>query len=119
MIFRRTLAVLSCLVAGAAFAAPKAATNARAAAVPAAPATQPLRNLVSVEGVRENQLIGFGLVVGLHGTGDSTQVKSAGQSVSNLLKQFGLKLPEGTQSRSKNVATVMVSAVFPPGYRKG
>ncbi len=119
MMFRRTLAILCCLVAGAAFAAPKAATNARAAAVTATPATQPLRNLVSVEGVRENQLIGFGLVVGLHGTGDSTQVKSAGQSVSNMLKQFGLKLPEGTQSRSKNVATVMVSAVFPPGYRKG
>lgn len=92
---------------------------ARTAAVAPPVITQPLRNLVNVEGVRENQLIGFGLVVGLHGTGDSTQVKSAGQSVSNLLKQFGLKLPEGTQSRSKNVATVMVSAVFPPGYRKG
>ncbi|MBG6081862.1 flagellar basal body P-ring protein FlgI [Rubrivivax gelatinosus] len=81
--------------------------------------TRPLRSLVHVEGVRENQLVGYGIVVGLNGSGDSTQVKAAGQSVSNLLKQFGVKLPERTESKSKNVATVMVSAVFPPGYRKG
>lgn len=80
---------------------------------------KPLRSLVSVEGVRENQLLGYGLVVGLQGTGDGTQVKFAGQSVTNMLKQFGVKLPEGSHPRLKNVATVMVSAVFPPGYRKG
>jgi flagellar P-ring protein precursor FlgI len=82
-------------------------------------AAQLLRNLVSVEGVRENPLIGLGLVVGVNGSGDSTQVKASSQSVSNLLKQFGVKLPDGTDTKSKNVATVMVSAVFPPGYRKG
>ncbi len=71
-----------------------------------------LRSLVSVEGVRENQLLGYGLVVGLQGTGDGTQVKFAGQSVANMLKQFGVKLPEGTDPRLRNVATVMVSAVF-------
>jgi flagellar P-ring protein precursor FlgI len=81
--------------------------------------TKPLRSLVSVEGVRENQLLGYGLVVGLQGTGDGTQVKFAGQSVANMLKQFGVKLPEGTDPRLRNVATVMVSAVFPPGYRRG
>jgi flagellar P-ring protein precursor FlgI len=86
---------------------------------PSAHATQFLRNLVSVEGVRENPLIGLGLVVGLNGSGDSTQVVASSQSVSNLLKQFGVKLPDGTDTKSKNVATVMVSAVFPPGYRKG
>jgi flagellar P-ring protein precursor FlgI len=80
---------------------------------------KPLRSLVSVEGVRENQLLGYGLVVGLQGTGDGTQVKFAGQSVANMLKQFGVKLPEGTDPRLRNVATVMVSAVFPPGYRRG
>ncbi|NMG34620.1 flagellar basal body P-ring protein FlgI [Azoarcus sp. TTM-91] len=85
----------------------------------AAEAAQALRSLVNVEGVRENQLIGYGLVVGLHGSGDSTQVKFAGQSVDNMLKQFGVKLPTGSSTRLKNVATVMVSAVFPPGYRKG
>ncbi|HEX3141167.1 MAG TPA: flagellar basal body P-ring protein FlgI [Rhizobacter sp.] len=81
--------------------------------------SQPLSRLVTVEGVRENQLMGYGLVVGLNGSGDSTQVKFAGQSVANLLSQFGIKLPERTDPKLKNVATVMVSAVFPPGYRKG
>jgi flagellar P-ring protein precursor FlgI len=92
----------------AADAVPQQATNAK-----------PLRSLVSVEGVRENQLLGYGLVVGLQGSGDGTQVKFAGQSVANMLKQFGVKLPEGTDPRLKNLATVMVSGVFPPGYRRG
>lgn len=78
-----------------------------------------LHQLVHVEGVRDNQLIGYGLVVGLNGSGDSTQVKFAGQSVTNMLQQFGIKLPEKSSAKLKNVATVMVSAVFPPGYRKG
>jgi flagellar P-ring protein precursor FlgI len=91
---------------------------ARAAESPAG-STQTLRNLVSVEGVRENPLIGYGLVVGLNGSGDSTQVKASSQSVTNLLKQFGVTLPDGVDSKSRNVAAVMVSAVFPPGYRKG
>jgi flagellar P-ring protein FlgI len=81
---------------------------------------KPLRSLVHIEGVRENSLLGYGLVVGLQGTGDGTQVTFAGQSVVNMLKQFGVRLPEGgVDPRTKNVATVMVSAVFPPGYRKG
>jgi flagellar P-ring protein precursor FlgI len=80
---------------------------------------QPLRNLVSVEGVRENPLVGYGLVVGLNGSGDSTQVKYSSQSVVNMLKQFGVKLPDGEEAKNKNVAAVMVSAVFPPGYRRG
>ncbi len=87
-------------------------------ALPAS-AAQVLRNLVSVEGVRDNPLVGYGLVVGLNGSGDSTQVKFASQSVANMLKQFGVKLPDGADAPSKNVATVMVSAVFPPGYRRG
>jgi len=85
----------------------------------AAQAAQTLRNLVSIEGVRENPLVGYGLVVGLNGSGDSTQVKFSSQSVINMLKQFGVKVPDGTDAKSKNVATVMVSAVFPPGYRRG
>ncbi|GGY47761.1 flagellar basal body P-ring protein FlgI [Pseudoduganella albidiflava] len=88
------------------------------AAVPAQ-AAQALRNLVSIEGVRENPLVGYGLVVGLNGSGDSTQVKFASQSVVNMLKQFGVKMPDGADAKSKNVAAVMVSAVFPPGYRRG
>ncbi|HEX6736159.1 MAG TPA: flagellar basal body P-ring protein FlgI [Azonexus sp.] len=88
------------------------------AALPAG-AAQALRNLVNVEGVRENQLVGYGLVVGLNGSGDSTQAKYSGQSVGNLLKQFGVKLPERIDAKSKNTAAVMISATFPPGYRKG
>ena len=90
---------------------------------PAAPVptvqVRPLHQLVHVEGIRDNQLVGYGLVVGLNGTGDSTQVKFAGQSVANMLQQFGIKLPENGSTKLKNVATVMLSAVFPPGYRKG
>ncbi|MFT3857273.1 MAG: flagellar basal body P-ring protein FlgI [Aquabacterium sp.] len=102
----------------AASAAPAASSSARISAEAAA-STQSLRHLVHIEGVRDNQLIGYGLVVGLHGTGDSTQVKFSGQSVNNMLKQFGVKLPDQTDTKLKNVATVMVNAVFPPGYRKG
>ena len=88
------------------------------ATVPAQ-AAQVLRNLVAVEGMRDNPLVGYGLVVGLNGSGDSTQVKFASQSVITMLKPFGVKVPDGTDAKSKNVAPVMVSAVFPPGYRKG
>jgi flagellar P-ring protein precursor FlgI len=84
-----------------------------------APNAQALRNLVSIEGVRENPLVGYGLVVGLNGSGDSSQVKYSGQSVTNLLKQFGVRLPDGVEAKNRNVAAVMVSAVFPPGYRRG
>ncbi|MFB9244763.1 flagellar basal body P-ring protein FlgI [Massilia antarctica] len=84
-----------------------------------AAAAQTLRNLVSVEGVRDNPLVGYGLVVGLNGSGDSSQVKFSSQSVVNMLKQFGVKLPDGAEAKNKNVAAVMVSAVFPPGYRRG
>ncbi|MBA4341911.1 MAG: flagellar biosynthesis protein FlgI [Methylibium sp.] len=87
--------------------------------LPTAYAAQSLRQLVNIEGVRENQLLGYGLVVGLNGSGDSTQVKFQGQSVANLLKQFGVKLPERVDAKSKNVAAVMVSASFPSGYRRG
>lgn len=86
---------------------------------PAARAAQALGQLVSIEGVRDNQLLGYGLVVGLNGSGDSTQVKFQGQSVANLLKQFGVKLPEKVDAKSRNVAAVMVSATFPSGYRRG
>jgi len=106
------------LLAQAAAAAP-AIVKPASAAEPALSRTQPLRNLVSVEGVRENPLVGYGLVVGLNGSGDSTQVKYSSQSVTNMLKQFGVKLPDGEEAKNKNVAAVMVSAVFPPGYRRG
>jgi flagellar P-ring protein precursor FlgI len=124
----RTLSLRTLLrIATAGLIASVAHAAAAAPAVPKSPSadgqamtrTQPLRNLASVEGVRENPLVGYGLVVGLNGSGDSTQVKYSGQSVVNLLKQFGVKLPDGEEAKNKNVAAVMVSAVFPPGYRRG
>ena len=119
-IFRIASALLAAALALPALAAP-AASVARTANVDAMPQTrtQPLRNLASVEGVRDNPLVGYGLVVGLNGSGDSTQVKYSSQSVVNMLKQFGVKLPDGEEAKNKNVAAVMVSAVFPPGYRRG
>jgi flagellar P-ring protein precursor FlgI len=123
--FRFASLAAGMLLAATAHAAPAvpksnaAATAAAAAAADLQMRTQPLRNLASVEGVRENPLVGYGLVVGLNGSGDSTQVKYSSQSVVNLLKQFGVKLPDGEDAKNKNVAAVMVSAVFPPGYRRG
>ena len=95
------------------------AQQAPRAAGSALPLSRPLESLVSVEGVRENQLIGYGLVVGLQGTGDGTQVTFAQQSILNTLKQFGVNVPDGNNPLTRNVATVMVSAILPPGYRKG
>ncbi|MBV8503237.1 MAG: flagellar basal body P-ring protein FlgI [Paucibacter sp.] len=111
----RHLFLALCLAA----ALPTQAATQRASAAPTPVTTQSLRQLVQVEGVRENQLLGYGLVVGLNGSGDSTQVKYAGQSILNLLKQFGVKLPEGQDAKARNVAAVMVSASFPSGYRRG
>jgi flagellar P-ring protein precursor FlgI len=111
-------ASLAASLALPALAAPAASVAPAANAMPQS-RVQPLRNLASVEGVRDNPLVGYGLVVGLNGSGDSTQVKYSSQSVTNMLKQFGVKLPDGEEAKNKNVAAVMVSAVFPPGYRRG
>ncbi|MDF3933825.1 flagellar basal body P-ring protein FlgI [Pseudomonas citronellolis] len=79
----------------------------------------PLLELVDVEGVRGNQLIGYGLVVGLDGTGDKTQVKFTSQSVVNMIKQFGVNLPANVDPKLKNVAAVSVTAEVPPSYSPG
>lgn len=124
--FRLAFVALLAGMTLAATAAPSTRPQTAATAAAAAAAaddvqsrTQPLRYLASVEGVRDNPLVGYGLVVGLNGSGDSTQVKYSSQSVVNMLKQFGVKLPDGEDAKNKNVAAVMVSAVFPPGYRRG
>ena len=76
--------------------------------------TRPLLDLVDVQGVRDNQLVGYGLVVGLPGTGDKTQVKFSAQTLNNMLKQFGIQNDEGSLPKSKNVAAVAVHATLPP-----
>ncbi|GGO69328.1 flagellar basal body P-ring protein FlgI [Bowmanella pacifica] len=77
-------------------------------------AQRSLLDLVDVQGVRDNQLVGYGLVVGLPGSGDKTQVKFAAQSLNNMLKQFGVQMDERDLPKSKNIAAVAVHASLPP-----
>lgn len=79
-----------------------------------------IRDLTSVQGVRDNSLIGYGLVVGLDGTGDqTTQTPFTIQSLNNMLSQLGVTVPAGTNMQLKNVAAVMVTAVYPSFARQG
>ncbi|MFZ5511788.1 MAG: flagellar basal body P-ring protein FlgI [Pseudomonadota bacterium] len=79
-----------------------------------------LKDLASVQGVRMNQLIGYGLVVGLDGSGDqTTQTPFTVQSIINMLGNMGVTLPPGTSLQLKNVAAVMVTASLPPFARPG
>jgi flagellar P-ring protein FlgI len=79
-----------------------------------------IRDLATVAGVRVNQLIGYGVVVGLDGSGDATnQVQFTGQSVQSLLSQFGVTLPPGVTPQMKNVAAVMVTAALPAFAQPG
>ncbi|MCF8002782.1 MAG: flagellar basal body P-ring protein FlgI [Chromatiaceae bacterium] len=76
--------------------------------------------LADFAGVRDNPLIGFGLVVGLDGTGDqTTQAPFTGQSLSNMLRQLGITIPPGTNMQLRNIAAVMVTAELPPFSRQG
>jgi flagellar P-ring protein precursor FlgI len=79
-----------------------------------------IKDLASVQGVRHNQLIGYGLVVGLDGSGDqTTQTPFTVQSIVNMLSNLGVTLPPGTSLQLKNVAAVMVTASLPPFARAG
>lgn len=72
--------------------------------------SRPLETLVDIQGVRNNQLVGYGLVVGLDGTGDRNQVEFTGRSVGNMLEQFGIQLDGDGRVKTKNVAAVMITA---------
>lgn len=79
-----------------------------------------IKDLASVAGVRANQLVGYGLVVGLDGTGDqTTQSPFTTQSFNSMLKQFGITVPDGVRMQMKNVAAVMVQAELPPFAKPG
>lgn len=79
-----------------------------------------LKDLASVQGVRQNQLIGYGLVVGLDGSGDqTTQTPFTVQSVVSMLQNLGVNLPPGTSLQLKNVAAVMVTASLPAFSQPG
>ncbi len=77
-----------------------------------------VKDLASVEGVRSNPIIGYGLVVGLQGTGDGTQAAFTIQSLANLLRRSGVTVPQSS-IRVRNVAAVMVTAQLPPFARPG
>ena len=79
-----------------------------------------IKDLANVAGVRNNQLTGYGLVVGLDGTGDQTsQTPFTVQSVVNMLTQFGITVPPGTNLQLKNVAAVSIHADLPAFSKPG
>jgi flagellar P-ring protein precursor FlgI len=79
-----------------------------------------IKDIAMVEGARSNQLIGFGLVVGLDGTGDQvTQTPFTIQAARSMLQQFGVNLPPGVNPQTKNMASVMVTAELPPFTKPG
>ncbi len=79
-----------------------------------------IKDLSMVQGMRDNQLIGYGLVVGLDGSGDSVgQVSYTAQSLKNMLSQLGIVIPPGVKPQPKNVAAVMLHATLPPFIKKG
>src|SRR5271155_1736503 len=86
--------------------------------MPAA-ATSRIKDLASIEGVRQNQLIGYGLVVGLNGTGDTlNNTPFTKQSLQAMLERLGVNI-RGQQIRTGNVAAVMVTANLPPFATQG
>jgi flagellar P-ring protein precursor FlgI len=87
-------------------------------APPPSEAATRIKELVSVEGVRDNPLVGYGLVVGLSGTGDRRQTIFSAQTLTNMLQQMGVKVTS-TTLQVQNTAAVMVTANLPPFARPG
>ncbi len=91
-----------------------------AAVLPALAGTRDVRlkELVSLEGVRDNQLVGYGLVVGLNGTGDKRQTLFTAQSLTNILQQMGVTV-QPLQILIRNTAAALVTATLPPFAQPG
>ena len=77
-----------------------------------------IRDITTVEGIRENPLIGYGVVVGLKRTGDSQQTLFTTQTLANVLQRLGVQIP-AAQVQVRNIAAVMVTAELPPFSRPG
>ena len=77
-----------------------------------------LRDVTQIEGVRDNQLVGYGLVIGLNRTGDTQQTFFTVQTLANSLQRMGVQIAPGTVV-VKNVAAVFVTAMLPPFARPG
>lgn len=75
-------------------------------------------NITRIKGLRDNQLVGYGLVIGLAGTGDSRRSQATIQSISNMLSEFGINVGSD-EVRSQNIAAVMVTADLPPFAHSG
>src|SRR5882757_601676 len=86
--------------------------------LPGAAANVRLKELASLEGVRDNQLIGYGIVVGLNGTGDRRQTIFTSQSLANMLQQMGVTV-NPTLMLVRNTAAAMVTATLPPFAQPG
>lgn len=85
-----------------------------------ASAAQRIKEVASVQGVRSNQLIGYGLVVGLDGTGDQTQqTPFTQQGITSMLQQMGITVPPGSQMQLKNIAAVLVTTQLPAFAQPG
>lgn len=82
------------------------------------PGTTRLKDLVTIEGVRDNQLIGYGMVVGLNGTGDKRTTVFSTQSLTNMLERMGVSVSPSAVT-VKNLASVMVTATLPPFAQPG
>ncbi len=107
MPMRRPSTILAAALLGALLAAPLAQA-------------ERIKDLASIAGVRHNQLMGYGIVVGLDGTGDqTTQTPFTVQSVVSMLQQMGVNLPPGATLQLKNVAAVTVTASLPPFAQPG
>lgn len=79
-----------------------------------------LKDIAGIQGVRQNQLMGYGLVVGLDGSGDqTTQTPFTVQSIISMMQQMGVSIPIGTSLQLKNVAAVMVTTSLPPFSQPG
>lgn len=79
-----------------------------------------IKEVAAVQGVRSNPLTGYGLIVGLDGTGDqTTQAPFTGQSLAAMLQQFGVILPQGVTMQPRNIAAVMVTASLPAFAQPG
>jgi flagellar P-ring protein precursor FlgI len=76
-----------------------------------------IKDISSIAGVRSNQLIGYGLVVGLDGTGDKAPFTT--QTFKNMMAEFGITIPNGVDPKLKNVAAVTITAEMPPFTKPG
>jgi flagellar P-ring protein precursor FlgI len=105
----RLRTLLGCTLAGVVLAAAMAPAHAAR-----------IKDIASLAGVRTNQVVGYGLVVGLDGTGDqTTQTPFTTQSLMAMLSQLGVNVPPGTRLQLKNVAAVMVTASLPAFSQPG